>query len=108
MKRSLIACACAMAFVGVPARAQVPLGTAFTYQGDLQDAGAPVAGTYTITFSPAFTGTPSVVVMGPGGVDGRVMSYGAITSTSATIYARDRTTGVLASSIFMFIAIGPD
>ncbi|MFN0012835.1 MAG: hypothetical protein ACKVS8_14470 [Phycisphaerales bacterium] len=50
MKLSLLGFACVVAFVGGVARAQLPLGTAFTYQGELQEAGVPVAGTYDLRF----------------------------------------------------------
>lgn len=49
MKRTVIVLVCAVACLCAAARAQ-PLGTAFTYQGDLKSAGAPVNGTYDFRF----------------------------------------------------------
>src|ERR1035438_10211376 len=40
-------------------------GTAFTYQGQLQDNGTPASGTYDLTFSLFNTNTTGVAIAGP-------------------------------------------
>src|SRR5580765_7382531 len=41
----------AVALLIPPAAAQTPLGTAFTYQGQLKSNGAPAGGTFNMTFA---------------------------------------------------------
>ncbi len=50
MKREWIMLGLAGTMIGLPAWAQTPLGTAFTYQGSLKQAGAPANGVYDIQF----------------------------------------------------------
>ena len=50
MRRTLVMSAWALLGLSVPARAQLPAGTSFTYQGRLEDAGSPATGSYDFEF----------------------------------------------------------
>ena len=50
MRRTLVMSAWALLGLSVSARAQLPAGTSFTYQGRLEDAGSPATGSYDFEF----------------------------------------------------------
>ena len=54
-------------------------GTAFTYQGQLQNNGSPASGTYNLTFSLFDTNTSGVAVAGPVTNNGVIVSNGLFT-----------------------------
>ena len=54
-------------------------GTAFTYQGQLQNNGSPASGTYNLTFSLFNTDTSSVAVAGPVTNNGVIVTNGLFT-----------------------------
>jgi formylglycine-generating enzyme required for sulfatase activity len=54
-------------------------GTAFTYQGQLQNNGSPASGTYNLTFALFNTNTSSVAVAGPVTNNGVLVSNGMLT-----------------------------
>ncbi|MDX2132897.1 MAG: hypothetical protein SFY69_12675 [Planctomycetota bacterium] len=69
----------------------------------------PSTGVYTITFSPQFAGPPTVVATAVAGVGSRNAGVGAAPSaTTATVQTHDNVTDALESSIWYFIAVGPD
>ncbi|MGO8925945.1 MAG: tail fiber domain-containing protein [Limisphaerales bacterium] len=61
-----------------PSTAQAQ-GTAFTYQGQLQNNGSPASGTYNLTFSLFDTATSGVAVAGPVTNNGVLVSNGLFT-----------------------------
>ena len=61
-----------------PSTAQAQ-GTAFTYQGQLQNNGSPASGTYNLTFSLFDTDTSGVAVAGPVTNNGVIVSNGLFT-----------------------------
>ncbi|MGO8929762.1 MAG: tail fiber domain-containing protein [Limisphaerales bacterium] len=61
-----------------PSTAQAQ-GTAFTYQGQLQNNGSPASGTYNLTFSLFDTDTSGVLVAGPVTNNGVLVSNGLFT-----------------------------
>ena len=54
-------------------------GTAFTYQGQLQDGGGPASGTYNLTFSLFNTNTSGVAFIGPVTTNGVMVTNGLFT-----------------------------
>jgi hypothetical protein len=54
-------------------------GTAFTYQGQLQDNGSPASGTYNLTFSLFNTNASGVAIAGPVTTNGVIVTNGLFT-----------------------------
>ena len=69
----------AMAAVPIVLSAQTPVGTAFTYQGQLKDGGSPANGLYDFEFTLYDDPSAGSVVAGPLEFDNEVVSNGLFT-----------------------------
>jgi hypothetical protein len=79
--RSVSLSALCVAFLAASALAQSPVGTGFTYQGRLTDAGLPTNGSYDLRFTLFDAGTAGNLVGGPQTLTGVAVSQGLFSVT---------------------------